>query len=246
MVIEQKQGQVTPEPEQPKVETPTPEEQLKTLETELNRYKSLAEEKEKGFKTLQERLSEEQGKLRKQAGVEERIQDLSDQMKILAAYVATSAGASEEELTGIPQEKRETLLQKFDQLEKERKEKIEKTQLAETVAAYQKRTEDLGLSQDDEDYWEIHDLVTEGKFQRADVRLKKLGQARSKPTETPKSEDTDALVEERARKLLEERGLLIAETGGPSASASSVVEARARYARGEITEAEAKQKGVTF
>lgn len=246
MVTETELGKGTPEPVVVSVETPTPEQQLKSLETELTKYKALADEKEKGFKTLQVQLGEEQGKLRKQAGIEERIQDLSDQMKILAAYVATSAGGNEDELTETPKEKKNALLQKFDQLEKERKEKTDKVQLTETVATYQKRTEDLGLSQTDESYWEIHDLVTEGKFQRADIKLKKLEQAKTKPTETPKQVDIDKEIEERARKILEERGLLVAETGSPSASASSSGEAMAQYARGEITEAEAKKKGAKF
>lgn len=89
-------------------------------------------------------------------------------------------------------------------------------QIQEAVAGYQRRTETLGLSETDEEYWELRDLVTEGKYQRAEIKLKKLEAAKVKPKEEAVVDASPFISEEAKRKWMEEHGLLESEAGLPS------------------------------
>ncbi len=91
----------------------------------------------------------------------------------------------------------------------------------ETIDGYRKRVEGLGLSENDEEYWEVHDLVTEGKYQRADIKLKKLEGAKppeSKEQGEAEEDSFEKRLEEEKRKWMEEKGLLESETTTPSGS----------------------------
>jgi len=211
------------EPQPDKIETPkeqtlTAEEQLEALQTKLAEAEARAEEKDKGFRTLQQTFRETEKQLKQQQATALEIQDLKEQMKLVAAYVATSAGEEEESLIEPAPKKKEDLLQKFDQLEKERQAKAQQEQFIKQVAEYQKRTVDLGLTEEDEDYWEIGDLVTMGSFRRADIKLKKLENA-EKEKEPVGEKDIDKLAEEKKREWLVEKGYLTSDTGLPAGAA---------------------------
>jgi len=208
------------------LQTPTPEQQLEEMKVELAKYQSVAEEKDKGFKKLQQQLSEEQTKLRRQGDVQGEIASLRDLMKLV---VASATNETEESLA--EPERKQDLLKKFDEEQKRRTEDNQRHQLIETLDGYRKRIESLGFTEEDEEYWEIHDLAVQGNLKRADIKLKKMEVVKK---ETPKPEPTEEQIEEAARKQLEVKGLLKTETGMPSASGLSFRDFEEKYNRGEI------------
>lgn len=210
--------ETSPEAETPEEKTLTAEEKLEALETKLTNAEAKAEEKDKGFRTLQGTFKETQRQLKEQQNIASEIQDLREQMKLVAAYVATSSGEEEESLVEPTPKKREDLLSKFDQLEKKRKAKAQQTQFVSQIAEYQKRTEGLGLTEDDDAYWEIEDLVTRGNFRRADIKLKKLGDAKTKEKEPVGDieKEVKKQVNEGVNRYLVEHGYLSSDTGQPA------------------------------
>ena len=207
--------------ETPTAETHATEEtidvQLEKLKVQLSEASAKAEEKDKGFRTLQGRLTELQKESNEKEGMTSQIQDLKEQMKLMAAYVATSAGDDEESFS--EPKKKEDLLLKFDQMEKKHKEELESKQILDKISSYEKRTKDTGLTENDEAYWEIEDLVTRGNFRRADIVLRKFENTKTKVNELVAG--TGQSVEEKAKEMAEEiskeylinKGYLSSDTG---------------------------------
>ena len=78
--------------------------------------------------------------------------------------------------------------------------------------------------------WE--DGCETGTFEKAHRRLDRILD-KTKPvkfeTSEPEGDKLDKLIEERARKMLEDKGLLTSDTAGPSASSSHYEDLRDRY-----------------
>jgi len=238
--------------EQVEPQAPTAEEKLESLQTQLTTLTGELEVSKKSYKGLQETVNKKDAEIKRQSNLDSRIEQLGDRIDLIATAIA--AGYQTEEVEGLPKDARQDILKQLETQRQELKKKKEETEattkmeaLQTTVLDYQKRVESLGLKEEDDAYWQVYDLVTTGdpaKLRRADILLGKL---ETKPKEKESDEERiERITEEKLRKTLEERGLLTSETGSPSASSTKSMDAYAKYARGEISEAEAKRLGAVF
>ena len=103
---------------------------------------------------------------------------------------------------------------------------------------------DAGFDPSDDRFLEVDeafDLATfDGKFERVDKRLarvlksvKPVEEITPKETEAEKKEKYDKEVKEAARKMLEEKGQLVSDAGGPSAGGGSDDEFLEQYGLGK-------------
>lgn len=233
------------------IKTPTPEERLATLQAELEKERGertkqtqIAEEKEKGFKSLQRELSERDKKLSSFGGLQEEIQAIREDNKLLAAYVASLAGKPEEDFEQAKGNK-DVLLKQLEEKEKQRQVTRQQKELQEKAESIRLKVESLGITPDLEEYHEIRNLVRNGDFEYAELKIKKLEEKKNvKEPETSK-ETEDQKVERRAKemyqKMLEEKGLLTSDAGTPSPGVSNYAEAARKYAAGEISSEEFKK-----
>ncbi len=226
-------------------QTPTQESEASQLKAEIERLKAQVDEKDKGFKSLQRELSEREKKLQSVSTQEEKLQALRDDFKTLAAWVASSAGKTPEEYEEAKTTNKDNLLAEFEKREKQRQEQQRIQELKQKGDEFRQRVEALGLTDKDEEYWDIHDLVIDGKLQRADVKLKKLEAKKEVPVENKtlekkESEDEriNRLVEERLQKAMEAKGLLTSDAGTPSSGAMDRHKANQKYIAGEISRSE--------
>jgi len=114
---------------------------------------------------------------------------------------------------------------------------------------FDQRIKEAGLDPDNEKFDDFHDAFEDaqedGRFGKAERKLNRI--LATKPKEKPVTDDKYAkLLDEEKRKWMEEQGLLVTNAGGPSASSPSVKEATAKFARGELTEEQARKAGVKF
>ncbi len=106
-----------------------------------------------------------------------------------------------------------------------------------------------GLDPNDEVFDTVNDAFeyardVNGNFDKAHLRLDRILNKQKPKKEAPEVKEQD--VDESARKMLEEKGLLKTDTGGPSASAMSAQKAMQEYGAGNITAEEAKKRGAKF
>lgn len=137
--------------------------------------------------------------------LEEREAD-REYFKILAASIAELQGKTESEFTEEVKTKKPDLLQKFNELEQQRAFK----KLQEQTNEIQKRVESLGYTEDDIEYEEIKDaIVRSGNARLAEMKLSKLQPKKIEPVVEKEDPAIRAKeIEEAARKMLEQKGLL--------------------------------------
>jgi len=157
-----------------------------------------------------------------------RIDGIEDYIKILAATTASAQGKGEDEFIEEIQTKKPDLIKQFESIRQNRETKAKadeaQRELQAKVASYQKQTEDLGLTEADETYWEIRGAVEDGNYKLAELKLKKAAEQKPKPEGAKQSEEeifAKRLAEEK-RKWMEGQGLLTTETGTPSPGAGKV------------------------
>ncbi len=149
---------------------------------------------------------------------------LKEYVKIQTAVLAEMKGQSESEFTTETQTKKSDYLKQFADIETNLKQKRDLEALQSKALEYKARVDALGLKEDSEDYLDIHDLVIEGKFARADLKLKKL-ESKETPKENKevkpedkKPEPTEEEKEKIALDYARKKGWLKSEDGQPSAS----------------------------
>jgi len=198
--------------------TSTVEEQLVALKGRLDAAETELSQTKKGLTTAHATLTEKDKELKRRAQVEEDIQTIKDHLELLTEAVGARQTNEFDETPrtdGLAQLKR-------DRAERERKRQ-EQT-FNETLQTFRVRTETLGLDPESEEYLDVQDLATRGNFKLADLRLKRMEVRKiEKEAETAKTtkvapEEIEKLAEERARKILQERGLLKTDSGTPSRS----------------------------
>jgi len=199
-------------------QTPTPEEQMEALKTEKAELEQQLEQTKKGLSTAHQRITEKDVELKKRTDLESRIDQLSDEVKFFTSFYAENQGKSTEEFDEAKTTRPEDLLKKFQAMKTEsetkRKQEAQRQEYIGKIQSYQQRVEGLGLTETDDEYLEIQDIVTRGNFPLAERRIAKL--EKSKEPEKPK--ETEAEMKERIkREVLEERGELTPEGGTPSA-----------------------------
>lgn len=214
--------------DQGKVDETLPD--AKTLQAELTQSKSQLAELNTKYKSVEDNWKNEQRnsskkneEIQKLRDLRSEVDTLKEYVKIQTAVLAEMKGQSESEFTTETQTNKNDYLKKFTDLEANLKQKRELEALQTKALEFKARVETLGLKEDSEDYLDIHDLVVEGKFARADLKLKKLeSKETSKETDKVKTEDkkpelTKEEEEKIALKYAKEKGWLKSEDGQPSA-----------------------------
>lgn len=184
--------------------TPEPEE-MSALRNQLSELQTKLEVAEGEAKAHQRVATEKGQALARQDERWGEVEALSDQMKLLAAAIAQSQNKSEDEFAEEIATKAPDLRLQFAQMQAQRK-----------VEGFQKRVEVLGLKQEDDTYWDVRDLVEAGKYERAEIKLKKLETQKAELQETTVPEPAKLTEDELEKKFLEKHGLLPTSTGGPS------------------------------
>lgn len=107
---------------------------------------------------------------------------------------------------------------------------------------FDQRIQEAGLDPNDErldDFQDaFEDAQEDGRFGKAERKLNRILSKVKEPKGKGKSETDEErierLAEEKLRAKMEEQGLLITETGGPSASSGSWLEFEKRYIAGKV------------
>lgn len=228
----------------PKVETPTTEEKVKSLQTELETIRAEKIKVEDSYKGLQRTLNKTNDELKRQVDLKSELSDLREQQRLQAALIAEYLNKPEETLTEETQARKPDLLKslaiKEKELEQKRAQKLVETQRLEynrQADELWSRASALGLSESDDNLLDIEDYLKAGNLKRAYARLTKL-EGEKKPVvkqDSQESEDVkiNRLVQERLNKAMEEKGLLKTDTPVPSGRSGSKEDIIKRYAEGD-------------
>jgi len=231
--------------------TPTTEEQLKTLESQLGVLKSENERLQGGYKGLQKTLSERDRDLKKQADLDSRINGLQDTIELLATAIATGRATED---VDVDQKQDVIALLKRQRQEQETRRKQESEALTQQEyaqradAVYAEAQELLKDSDDPEQLIEIRDFLIDGKIDRAQARINKFKGKTPNMVGKRETEEQriERLAQERLRKELEDRGLLEEISAIPSAALADSRKAMQEYISGAITAEQAEKRGVKF
>ncbi len=211
------------EEQQDTEQTVKPEEDIAQLRSQLEQLQSERQKFEENWKNEQRVNAKKQQEIEKLNQQAFNITSLEEKFKVLAAIVAEKDGQNEDEFDTKVKSSKPDLLKKFDEIEQGRK-------LQEQANRLRDRTLAAGITEGDDAYWEIKDLVEAGKFDRADMKLKKLEATRQQPVEEKKLETsnqqatqlTEAQEEEIARKYMQKKGLLKNDTTLPAGGGGKV------------------------
>ena len=228
--------------EEAKAEVKEPEEKVSEPEIspteELAQLRSQLKEIEENWKNEQRVSSKKETDLQQMRERNDQLTSDKEITQALIATLATQQGRSEEEVSEDIRTNKPNLLAQYQTI-------LQGQEAQRKVKSYQSRVEALNLTSNDEEYLDIKDLVETGKYDRAELKLRKLEKAKESGKETEpegnketEEERIDRLAEEKSRRTLEERGLLTTETGGPSAASHAFKEVEKAYAEGKITYAE--------
>ncbi len=219
-MAEEVEEKVTEEP------TLTPEEQMEALKTQLGeaneatkQAQALAEEKEKGFKSLQRQLSEKkvipQSSLPQAQATQELISAIENQVReagdTMSPTTQAKLNAARQQLAAIEQQAA-----------------YEKQDAITLGVAADLRNEliDAGIDPDGskcDGVWDAIQIakMSDGNFDNAKKRTSRIIK-NIKKEEPKKEEPSDDAVQVAARKILEKEGKLKTHDGGPSGAGSRV------------------------
>ncbi len=242
MVEEVKEGEQTPQETHTPIDVEALQKQLASLQTELEQTK-------KGLSTAHQTLTAKDKELKRQTDLESKIGGIEDRIELLATAIVTKTNPDE---IGLAEAKPD-VVKMLRQLGEEQEAKRKQQGLLATQQEYAQKADALYarakvIFLDDDDAIErIEDLLGNGRLERAEARVVKAEKVKG----TPKNKETeeqriDRLAQEKYQKLLEEKGLLETYSTSPSGSGGSVADAVRQYANREITEAEARKRGVKF
>ncbi len=129
----------------------------------------------------------------------------------------------------------ETELAEERRLDAEKKQELIRG-VQETINSYAKRTETVGLTEGDLDYWHIKRWVENGDYKPAELLLKKLEKEKpveDKPKET-EAERVKRLVDEGVLAKMKEKNMLNTDINAPSGAGSSDEEFERKMGSGEL------------
>ena len=235
------------------IETPTPEEQLEAVKAERDALKEKLEQTDKGLRTAHQTLTEKDKQLKRQTDLNNRLDDLDDRLKILAAIQAEGIGGEETE--EITPEKKQGLLHRYETLEQQQAEKRKQAEIKAQQDDYNRQADAIyarakvALKDDEEGLEKIEDLLASGRgLERAEKKVAKAEASSSKgETEAERIERlAEAKAEEKLRAKMEEKGMLTSDNNLPSGTGTSATKAMAEYVKGNISAEEAKKRGCVF
>lgn len=240
---DEKTDVVTEDLKEPKAQpTPNLEQQLETLRAELKAEQENSKKANESIKGLKGSLLEKDKQLKEQKTLREEINTLKESHKILATLLAEKENISDE----VPENKKSEYLKKFDDLydkkEKEAKQKEAIEKLTETLRDMQSRTEALGLTEEDEEYWDIYSLARTGdpiNIKKAELKLKKLEkekQVKSAEPQKEEKEDKDKEIADLKAELKKLKGgSLESEVPRPAGQTKSFEEIEKDYIAGNVS-----------
>jgi len=207
--------------------TLTPTERLEALMTELSKTKAeLADAKVKieggeGFKSIQRSLVEKDKVLKRLESERANISSLSAKVDVQGGMLSEIIARLEDREEAYPEEKPPK--EKVDYAKRFQEAEAMSSMKAQIETRY-RRAEALGIPMTDPRIERIERFTTRGLYDEADNALDALEAEVNKSKEGPKDEkskETEAeriekLIEEKARQILEEKGLLGIEAGRPS------------------------------
>ena len=216
-MVEDKEGQGEPEATSEKTE-PTIEELGKQL-AELQETSQKMEDNWKKQEVVSSRKEQTIQQLREQVSSNDSQSDMN---KVLIAMMASQRNQSTEELEGEIKTKQPDLLKQYEQIV-EQSDKKRKLDLAmNQIKTVQERADGLGVQ--GEEYDIVRAFAEAGQYDKANKRLDKLEEAKQTPPPEEKKESDDDRVErlanEKAKAMLEKKGVLTQDAGTPSASGS--------------------------
>lgn len=244
------EGNATSEVVTPEVKTPTTEEQLRTLQAQLTEKDNVLVQKEESYKSLQRNLNKTTEELKRQRDLREELAELKETQRLFAAMLAEK-GTVEEQPEGMPQGRKQELLTKFEELQKQQEEKRKQADVEAKRQEYIRQADEiwnraktLGIPEDDDTLLNIEDYLKEGNLKRAEITVKKF-EAAKKPVESKKEEPKETeeqrinrLVEERLQQAMKEKGLLKTDSATPSGRAVTKQDIIKRYAEGDTSVSE--------
>lgn len=218
---------------EPEEKTPTAEERIATLQEERDKLTKERDEAQRGLSTAHSKLTQKDKEIRGKNAVNTRIDGLEETIRILA-------GMQDEKLGELEDGKKTDYLGKFDDIVKgqktAREQEIAKAQQEEDFKHRDElwsKAKEFGTYEDNDNVAEIYDALMEGKTYKAERILGKLG--KTKPTDTKgdkvesEEERFTKRLEEEKRKWMEEKGMLVSETGGPSGASPNDEQIRKNY-----------------
>lgn len=191
----------------------TPVEDIGAIKAELAKLKTELEQKDKGFKSLQQDLTRKDRELKSSsdftsrlAGIEQGLKEQREISELQAAAIALGREGSEEELTKVNQ----LLRSKVAEQDANRKQLEVKRQQEQTALAAQEYNQkaDAVFAQaqtlfEGEDLKDIEDLLKSGNLVVAQREVRVA--SKSKTPVTPKVEATKETDDERIDRLTQER-----------------------------------------
>jgi len=202
--------------------TPTAEEQLATLQQQIDQVTKERDETKKGLSTAHSRLTEKDLELKKRAELDTRLDGLEATQRFLIGALQEKGYAPDDETL---ETKKTDYLQQYDNLVSRKKAEREQESIKAQQEEYNRRADAVyarakeAYGDDDESLEKIEDLLSSGRIDRAEAKLEKA----VKTTDTKKKVESEderfaRRLEEEKRKWMEETGQLESETGVPSAS----------------------------
>ena len=232
--------------------TEQPAQDLDQLKKELENIRELAKKQEELWKNEQRVNSRKEAELQRLKTQMQDRQASEETLKAMMELIAEEKGQKEEEFGETFEKRKPNLVQQWEKRQKELEAKrIREEYNLRANEVWGKATAEVGLTPDNEDYWEIQNFLKTGQIERAEVKINKLTAVKAapppaKPQETPKEteeERINRLVEEKLRQRMESDGLLVSETGTPSAANNTRSQLYKELAEGEMDLAKARKLG---
>jgi len=223
----------------PEVEDVPPEPTVDELKSELEKTQQLLDAAKQEAKAHEANVTRKANELAKREALDTRIGELHSRVEVLTTMVGdlidSQGTPSEETSDEAPKRKRsEEYLSPLKQ-EATRRQQEEYNQRADTQWG---RLEGLGITKEDDVYWDVLQWLSQGQLERAEIKLNKLEAAKNKEqVEPPKAEAKSELTQEQkdeiVREYLEKQGALVTDIEGPSAISPKKADIIRRYAQGD-------------
>ena len=212
----------------PKVETPTAEEQLKTLQAKVEELTKDRERLDSGYKGLQRTIGQKDAELKKQANIDSRIDTINERIELLATAYA-SGKATEEDMGNVPKEDRTKVLDQLKQMRQKEIAEKQQNEMGKKGLEYKEKVEAAGLTEKDEAYWEIEGLVRNGQFQLADIKINKLEASKVTKPEVKSGLEKKETDEEIFTRIAKQKGLLKTDNVTPAGGTKQWKQIRDAY-----------------
>ena len=217
-------------------------EQMKALQAERDRFESELKAAQRGLGTAAQTIRQRDDAIRNQNAIKADIDSVKEQLKILAGYVAQSKTGDSNDYNAQAGAHGPDLMKQFEEAETKKKADLKTQEDIATVGAFEARVNALGITPNDEAYYELKKLVIHmdpDELKQADIKLRKMEEAKMPKADEKKpvavqNKTVDELVAEQLRAEMIKRGMLTPESANPSASAGSDTDFLKQFGSGDV------------